>query len=109
MPLPIYASVRGVLLKRKVSPYYFANLGASPAWGRPTDEFVTNLATRGGWMMQLGLGYQINLTNSALLFHLGYKSQQTQINYEQNWWGNDSFVEEKRLIRRVSVGIGFML
>ena len=108
--LPIYASVRGVLLERKVSPYYFANLGASPAWGHQTNDFVTDLETRGGWMMQLGLGYQVNLTRSALLFHLGLKSQQTQINYQQNWWGSsDSFVEERRTIRRVSVGVGFML
>lgn len=107
--LPIYASVRGVLLRRKVSPYYFANLGASPAWGHTTDEFITDLETQGGWMMHAGLGYQVNLTRSALLFHVGVKSQQSQINYQQSWWGSDSFVEERRTIRRVSVGIGFML
>lgn len=107
--LPIYASVRGVLLKRKVSPYYFANVGAGPAWGSDHNEFTTDFRARGGIMMQLGLGYQVNLRRSALLFHVGVKSQRVDLSYQQNWWGTDSFVEEKRNIRRVSVGVGFML
>ena len=108
--LPVYASVRGALLKRKVSPYYFANAGASPAWGRETDGFITDFKAKGGWMVHLGAGYQINLNRSALLLHAGFKSQQTRVSYQQNaWWGTDSFVEEKRTIRRVAIGIGFML
>ena len=106
--LPVYVSVRGAVTKWKVSPYYFANAGRSRGWASDSDELFTDLSARGGWMLQAGVGYQINLNRSALLIHVGLKSQQTEINYRQRWW-IDSAVAEKRTYRRVSLGIGFML
>lgn len=108
--LPIYASVRGVFMKWKVSPYYFLNAGRSRGWGNnDLDGIITNLSVRGGWMVHAGLGYQINFARSALLIHGGFKSQQADINYRQNWWGTRSEIEEKRTFRRVTIGVGFML
>ncbi len=107
--LPVYVSVRGAITKWKVSPYYFANAGRSRGWASDSDELFTDLRARGGWMLHAGVGYQINLNRSALLIHVGLKSQQTEMDYRQPWWGPDSEVEEKRTYRRVSLGIGFML
>lgn len=107
--LPVYASVRGAVLTGKVSPYYFVNLGVSPAWGREPDEFVTDLEVRGGGMLHTGLGYQINLARSALLIHVGFKAQQTATSYRETLWGSEATVEEKRVIRRMSLGVGLML
>ena len=107
--LPVYVSVRGAITKWKVSPYYFANAGRSRGWASDSDELFTDLRARGGWMLHAGVGYQINLNRSALLIHVGLKSQQTEMNYRQPWWGTDSEVQEKRTYRRVSLGIGFML
>ena len=108
--LPVYASLRGVLLKSKVSPYYFLNAGRSRGWGNnDLDGIVTHLSVKGGWMLHAGLGYQINFARSALLVHGGFKSQQADINYRQNWWGTRSEVAEKRTFRRLTIGIGLML
>ena len=107
--LPVYVSVRGTLTKWKVTPYYFANAGRSHGWGSNSDELFRDLSARGGWMLQAGVGYQFNFRQSALLINVGMKSQQTEMNYRQPWWGADSEVEEKRTYRRVSLGIGLML
>ena len=107
--LPVYVSVRGAMTKWKVSPYYFANAGRSRGWASDSDELFTDLKARGGWMLHAGVGYQINLNRSALLIHVGLKSQQTEMSYQQPWWGARSEVEEKRTYRRVSLGIGLML
>ena len=107
--LPVYVSVRGAITKWKVSPYYFANAGQSRGWASDSDELFTDLRARGGWMLHAGVGYQINFNRSALLLHVGLKSQQTEMNYRQPWWGTDSEVQEKRTYRRVSLGVGFML
>lgn len=107
--LPVYASVRGALTNWKVSPCYFANAGRSRGWASDPEGLFTDLEARGGWMLHAGVGYQINFNQSALLIHVGMKSQQTEVNYRQPWWGVDSEVEEKRTYRRVSLGIGVML
>jgi hypothetical protein len=107
--LPVYLSVRGAVTKWKVSPYYFANAGRSRGWASDPDELFTDLEANGGWMLQGGLGYQINFRRSALLVHVGLKSQQTEMSYRQPWWGANSEVTEKRTFRRVTVGIGLML
>ncbi|MGB3850977.1 MAG: hypothetical protein WA958_13480 [Tunicatimonas sp.] len=106
--LPVYVSVRGVLTKWKLSPYYFANAGRSRGWASDSEGRFTDLSAQGGWMLQGGVGYQINFRQSALLIHVGLKSQQTEMNYQLPWW-IDSAVEEKRTYRRVSLGIGLML
>ncbi len=107
--LPVYVSVRGALTNWKVSPYYFANAGRSRGWASNPEGLFTDLKARGGWMLHAGVGHQFNFNRSALLIHVGMKSQQTEVNYRQPWWGTDSQVEEKRTFRRVSLGIGLML
>ena len=108
--LPVYLSVRGAGLKRRISPYYFASAGGSTAWGHDPDGSVTRLRASGGWMLHAGLGYQFNFARSALLIHGGFKSQQTELSYRQDdGWGTRSDIEEKRTIRRISFGIGVML
>lgn len=107
--LPVYVSVRGALTNWKVSPYYFANAGRSRGWvGDPEGQFP-DAEARGGWMLHAGVGYQINFNRSALLISVGLKSQQTEVNYRQPWWGTRSEIEERRTYRRVSLGIGLML
>ncbi len=108
--LPLFAHVRGTVLKRKVSPYYFASAGASPAWGRSDDDLISDLETRGGWMFHTGLGYQFDMHQCALLFHVGFKAQQTSATYTDNgWWDGGATVEEDRTIHRMTFGVGLIL
>ena len=105
--LPLYASLRGIITDRKVSPYYFANIGGSLAW--PTDDVpdIEYERTRGGLFLHAGLGYQINLARSALLLSAGYKIQKTDFAYDFVGWNGETHIEEKRTIRRFTFSFGY--
>ncbi len=105
--LPLYASIQGIITDRKVSPFYFANVGGSWAWPGNRGSGITYERTEGGLFAHGGLGYQINLARSALLFSGGYKIQQSDFAYNFEGWQSETFIEEKRLLRRATVTIGF--
>jgi hypothetical protein len=113
LSMPIYATVKGYILDRKVSPFYFGDIGYGFAWhnNNNSDYYrVSNL--KGGYYWQLGLGYQVNFFNSAFTMAIGYANQDSQADYDYNpgWWGGTGYeVSEKRLLRRVSLTVGFLL
>jgi len=89
LTLPIYAAVKGYILDRKVSPFYFGDIGYGFAWrnNNNTDYYqVSNL--KGGYYWQLGMGYQVNFFNSAFVMAIGYTNQDSQADYAYNpgWW-----------------------
>ncbi len=113
LTMPVYATVKGYILDRKVSPFYFGDVGYGFAWhsNNNSDYYqVSNL--KGGYYWQLGMGYQVNFSNSAFIMAIGYTNQDSQADYEYNpgWWGGTGYeVSEKRLLRRVSLTLGFLL
>jgi len=113
LTMPIYATVKGYILDRKVSPFYFGDVGYGFAWrnNNNADYYqVSNL--KGGYYWQLGMGYQVNFFNSAFVMAIGYTNQNSQADYEYypGYWGGTNFeVSEKRLLRRVSLTVGFLL
>ncbi len=112
LTMPIYATVKGYILDRKVSPFYFGDVGYGFAWrnNNNSDYYqVSNL--KGGYYWQLGMGYQVNFFNSAFTMAIGYTNQDSQADYSYNpgYWGGSGFdVSEKRLLRRVSLTVGFL-
>ena len=118
--LPIYVQPRVYIRNEKVSLYYFTDLGYSPAWqNRGVSNQYQVINTKGGLMGQVGMGYQVNFSKSALNFTLGYKLQQLDIHAEYyspefTTSENPTFkkvmdVKEKRLVRRVVLTAGFTL
>lgn len=105
--LPLYANVRGIIIDRKVSPFYFAGVGGSWAWPANRGTGITYERSEGGLFAHGGLGYQINLARSALFLAGGYKIQQTDFAYNFEGWQSETFIEEKRMIRRATVTLGF--
>lgn len=105
--LPVYASLRGVLTDRKVSPFYFGNIGGSLAWNNDHNSGIDYQRTRGGIFLHGGLGYQINMDRSGLLLAAGYKIQKTDFAYDFPGWNGDTHIEEKRTIRRLTLTIGY--
>ncbi len=105
--LPLYASVRGIIIDRKASPIYYGSIGRSWAW--PTDDVsgIDYEHTRGGLYIHAGLGYQINLERSAFTFTGGYKIQKTDFAYNFQDWQGESRIEEKRTIRRLVISFGY--
>ena len=112
LSLPVYAAIKGYILDRKVSPFYFGDIGYGFTWlnGNTTDYYsISNV--KGGYYWQVGLGYQVNFFNSAFVMAVGYTNQNSSAHYEYNpgyWGGSNWEVEEKRLLRRVLLTVGFL-
>ncbi len=118
--LPIYLQPRLYMKNGKVSIYYFAGIGYSPAWRNSEKKNAyEKIDVKGGLTGHAGIGYQIDFPKSALNFALGYKLQKIRTQYEYytpeyDSWNNTGFVkimdmEERRLVRRVFLSVGYTL
>ena len=108
---PVFASIRGNLQQKKVSPFYYLNAGWAHFW-EPEDDRVTYDYARGGYHLQFGAGYQLSLRNSAILLSLGYRLQDSEMQYSVNTWdwsgmSTSNLVTEERLLRRMVMSLGF--
>ncbi|NJN26382.1 MAG: hypothetical protein HC819_10595 [Cyclobacteriaceae bacterium] len=122
LTMPVYGQVKGFLLDRKVSPFYFGDIGYGFAWRNRADDEMFEIANvKGGLYWQIGLGYQLNFAKSALTFSFGYSSQASEARYHYqgyspysrlsfpgNTIGNGVEIIEKRDLRRFSVSVGFL-
>lgn len=109
--LPIYATVKGYLYDKKVSPFYYGDIGYGFAWQSNKNENMFELDNvQGGLYWQLGLGYQVNFHNSAMTFTLGYSNQDSKAEYTyfSGWDINSVKVSERRILRRFALSIGFL-
>lgn len=109
--LPIYATVKGYLYDKKVSPFYYGDIGYGFAWQTNKNETTFGLDNvQGGLYWQLGLGYQINFHQSAMVFSLGYLNQTSTANYTyfRGWDISDVEISERRILRRFAISIGFL-
>jgi hypothetical protein len=111
LTMPIYATIKGYLFDKKVSPFYFADLGYGFAWQTNKNENMFELDNvQGGLYWQVGLGYQINFLNSAMVFTLGYSNQDSKADYTyyRGWDISNVEVSERRILRRFAISIGFL-
>ena len=118
--LPIYLQPRLYMKNGNVSIYYFAGMGYSPAWrNSENNNAYEKIDVKGGLTGHAGIAYQVNFSKSALNFALGYKLQKIRTHYkyytpEYDGWNYTGFVkimnmEEKRLVRRVFLTVGYTL
>ena len=104
---PLFASVRGIMLRKQWTPMYFLNVGGAAAWGNNLFFNGTSGRTTGGMMLNPGLGYQCHFSKSAILFNVGYKVQRARLSYTwQDWNGSTIEVDEKRTLRRLTLSMG---
>jgi len=111
LTMPIYAQVKGYLYDKKVSPFYFGDIGYGFAWKtKNADDYFDVSNVNGGLYWQLGLGYQINFYNSAMTFSFGYINQDStaEYTYFRPWDISDVEVTEDRVLRRFAVSVGFI-
>lgn len=108
---PLYASVRGLIVERKTSPFYYLNGGWGFMWKPEDKDWLDYHDNGGGYHLQGGLGYQINMKQSALTFSAGYRLQKTHSAYTMTGWDwggpTETSISEERLLRRVSLSFGF--
>ncbi len=109
--MPVYATVKGYIFDKHISPFYFGDIGYGFAWKK--DGFDGQIApekVQGGYYWQLGLGYQINFHNNSFVFTFGYMNQDSRTDYvyPSPWDGEPTKVSEQRLHRRFSFAVGFL-
>ena len=107
--VPLYLNLSGLINRRRWSPYYFLNAGASAAWISDGDvDGGTFYDTKGGLMLHPGLGYLYHVGRTALSFAVGYKMQKARVRYGWEDWstGNRVEVDERRTLRRLSITMG---
>ena len=108
--VPVYATVRGIIGKRRWTPYYSLDVGGGFAWMNDFEwgQEVAYHRSQGGFMMQAGLGYQWNLEKTSIQMGLNYKTQQTSFAYSFTDWQGVTFeVEEERRLNRIGIVFGF--
>lgn len=111
LAMPIYAQVKGYVFEKKVSPFYFGDIGYGYAWNTNKNQDVFELDNvKGGLYWQIGLGYQINFYNNSMVFSLGYINQVSKADYVyyRPWSIDDVEVSEKRILRRFAFSVGFL-
>ena len=120
--LPLFLEAKGYLFDRKVTPFYFVDLGYAFAWknGNIGNNYQ-NFEVDGGFGWQLGLGYQFNFEQGGMVLKFGYKNQSVHDSYSYpNYYtgftditndgsGNNMVdVQEDRVLRRFVVSVGFL-
>ncbi len=107
--LPLYASLKGYIMDKKVSPFYYGDIGYGFAWGRNTNSDYYRLDNvQGGLYWQIGIGYQINFYQSAMVFSIGYMNQKVSGDYTyENWGLSDLEISEDRILRPITFSVGF--
>ena len=103
--LPVFLSLRGDLLSRPVTPFYYLNTGYGSAWG---NEYGRTLDIEGGKMIELGMGISLySIESYCLVLSCGYKIQ--DLTYvDKDWLGNMTSLTERTNYRlKIAIGIGF--
>ncbi|MEZ4773504.1 MAG: hypothetical protein R3D00_10010 [Bacteroidia bacterium] len=111
--MPVFLDVRGDLLKQKMTPHYYTNVGyAIPLYAREDvvgwwgEPIMTDFNAKGGILMDGGAGVKIYTPSGfAWLLTGGYRFQQVEESYKT--WG-DVLISEKYTIRRISLQVGVM-
>jgi opacity protein-like surface antigen len=106
---PVFAELRGYLLRKRVTPFYAVGMGwaftgadkdgaAHFRWWGITQE--NNW--RGGWLAQAQVGYRYG---NHLLVYAGFRLQKKRLDWEGvNIYGSDRFLH-----KRIEAGVGFLL
>jgi hypothetical protein len=104
--LPFFLSIRGDLLVKTFTPFYFFDIGTGPSWNAQ-DPFSTEQETDARLMFHLGSGIKIYSDSGInVMLSFGFKSQ--RIEFTQTLW-NDQEEILKRNYKNFSfrIGIGF--
>jgi len=106
--LPFFLSLRGDILDRPFTPFYFIDAGYGPAWDSMEDENNwQQLETEGGFMFHTGGGIKVySGSRINVMVSLGYKLQRVAYNTVE-WTGSLRVTD--RTFNRLSLrmGIGF--
>ena len=108
--LPIFAEVRGDFLKRRITPFWYCQLGSSIPlfrieeepdwWGSPIYE---DFKSRGGLYYDAGVGMKVGNEDYATTLSIGFQSMSLSESYRA--WGRS--YENTYTFQRISIQGGW--
>lgn len=110
--MPVVGELRYTFLKSKVSHFVFFQGGYSFALQDPDpydydyyDYYESNIDSKGGYILNPGIGYRINLNEKkAFLLNIGYKYMQIKHTYEEI---NGQTIDRTLKYNRVTFGFTY--
>ncbi len=103
--IPLFLELKGFVKRGKVTPFYFLR----PGYGilHNANVSMENRSEQGGKYWHAGVGYQFNFEDASMAISIGHLGQDALIKYSYtDWWsGDDTYVTEKRMKRRIALRI----
>lgn len=110
MTLPVFAEVRGDILKRKITPFWYCQLGSSIPLYRTSDEpdwwgnpIYEDFKARGGLFYDVGVGMKVGNEDYATTLSIGFQGMTLSESYRA--WG--SRFENTYTFQRISIQGGW--
>jgi len=104
--LPVYFSVRGDLIKRLFTPFYYIDIGSGPAWNSD-DMNVPESDANAGIMYHIGGGIKMYSGSQIhVMFSMGFKNQQVKFTREL-WNQTEEIIDRNYKNFSFRIGIGF--
>jgi hypothetical protein len=101
---PVYAEVRGYLLKKRLSPYYSFGAGYGFAFANESEGITE---ATGGYMLHPAVGYRLGASEGAnVVIDLGYRFQQAEFISVSDF--NDSKQVREQLYKRLTLRLGLI-
>ena len=106
--LPFFLSLRGDVLDRMFTPYYFVDFGYGSAWDNSEENIGWEfLDVEGGFMFHSGIGFKMYSGDRVnVMIAFGYKQQKT-VYRNLEWNGGERVTDRTYKRLSFSIGIGF--
>lgn len=102
---PFYLRLASEFLKKKVTPYVFADVGYSHLWKQKNNEYMS-YENKGGLYVTAGGGVRIyTRSRASVLLSLSYRRN----NSSTKWWytqAPDAIYNIKRTYQRLGINVG---
>ena len=104
--LPVFFSLRGDVLQRTITPFYFFDIGSGPSWV-DENQFTENLDSNAGLVFHFGGGLRVYAGQDVnIMLALGFKNQEVEIT-RQLWGGQEEVSNRNFKDFSFRIGVGF--
>lgn len=104
--LPVIFSLRGDMLKKPFTPFYFFDIGSGPSW-IADNQFSEYESSNAGLVYHMGGGLKLYADSSInVMLSFGYKNQEVELT--RTLWGGEKEIMSRNYKNfSFRIGIGF--
>lgn len=103
---PLYIRVASEFIKKKISPYIFADAGYSVMWKQKNDDYYS-YQNKGGYYVSCGGGLRIyTRSRASVVLAVAYKRNYSETKWWYTQWNEGTYYQIKRTYQRLVVNVG---